>query len=147
MGQLLKLEELIASWEKDSMIDDTEPAKELLRVPNLHAKYSQQLVMHNLALKAKNANYYRLRKTKTDYYAGRLSREELAKLGWEPFQFVLKNDMLTYMDADEDLLKIKASMAVHEEASKFCEMIVRELNSRTYQLRAYIDWQKFIGGQ
>lgn len=143
----LKLEDLIASWEKDSPIDDTDPAKELLRVPNLHAKYSQQLVLHNFALKAKTANFYRMRKLKTDYYAGRLTGEELKKLGWEQFQFVLKEDRQVYIDGDEDLIKIKGQMAAHEEASKLAEMIVRELNSRTYQLRAYIDWQRFIQGQ
>lgn len=143
---LLKLEDLIKEWEKDSPIDDTEPAKELLRIPNLHSKYAQQVALHNFALKAKTSNFYILRKAKTDYYSGRLSREELQKRGWEPFQFVLKNDMQVYLDADEDLIKIKASMAAHEEASKLAEMIVRELNARTYQLRAYIDWQKFTAG-
>ena len=144
---ILKLEDLITAWEKDSTINDTEPATELLRVPNLHAKYSQQLVLHNLALKAKTAKYYQLKKLKVDYYAGRLTSEELQKRGWEQFQFVLKEDRQVYIDADEDLLKIKSQMAIHEEASKLAEMIVRELNSRTYQLRSYIDWQKFIQGQ
>lgn len=145
--EALTLTKLIQEWEKDAPINETEPAKELLRVPNLHAKYTQQLVLHNFALKAKTANFFRLRKTKIDYYSGRMTNEELRKFGWEQFQFVLKNDIQTYIDADEDLQKIKASMAGHEEASKLAEMIVRELNSRTYQLRAYIDWQKFIGGQ
>lgn len=143
----LKLEDLISAWEKDSPINETEPAKELLRVPNLHAKYAQQVVLHNFALKAKTANYYRMRKLKVDYYAGRMTAEELKRLGWEQFEFVLKDDRQIYIDADEDLLKIKGQMAQHEEASKLAEMIVRELNARTYQLRAYIDWQKFIGGQ
>lgn len=143
----MKLEDLISAWEKDAPIDDTEPAKELLRVPNLHAKYAQQLVLHNFALKAKSANFYRMRKLKADYYGGRFTAEDYKKYGWEPFQFVLKQDITNYMDADEDLIKIKGQMAAHEEASKFAEMVVRELNSRTYQLRAYIDWQKFIGGQ
>lgn len=144
---IMKLEELIAAWEKDSVINDTEPAKELLRIPNLHSKYTQQLVLHNLALKAKTANYYRMRKLKIDYFSGRLTAEELQKLGWQQFQFVLKEDRQIYIDADEDLLKIKGQMATHEEASKLAEMIVKELNGRTWQLRAYIDWCKFIQGQ
>lgn len=145
----MKLEDLISTWEKDAPINDTEPAKELLRIPNLHAKYAQQLVLHNFALKAKSANFYRMRKVKTDYYNGRLNGDKatLDKYGLEPFQFVLKQDVQYYLDADEDLIKIKGQMAAHEEASKLAEMIVRELNARTYQLRAYIDWQKFIQGQ
>ena len=143
----MTLQDLISAWEKDAPINDTEPAKELLRIPSLHAKYVQQVVLHNFALKAKSANFYRMRKLKNDYYMGRMSQEELKKLGWEPFQFVLKQDITNYMDADEDLIKIKGQMASHEEASKLAEMIVRELNARTYQLRSYIEWQRFIGGQ
>lgn len=143
---LLKLEDLMAAWEKDATINETEPAKELLRIPNFHSKYTQQLVLHSLAVKLKANAYFSMRKLKTDYYSGRLDQAELNKLGWEPFRFVLKNDISLYLDADADLQNLKNKMATHEEAKALCEMIVKELNSRTYQLRSYMDWQKFLAG-
>ena len=143
----MTLEDLFKSWEADAPINDTEPAKELLRIPNLHQKYTRQLVLHNLTIKAQFNTFHTLRKIKTDYYSGRLDQAELTRLGWEPFRFVLKNDISLYLDADTDLQFVRNKISVHEEAKNLCEMIVKELNSRTYQLRSYMDWQKFVSGQ
>ena len=144
--QRMTLEELIKAWELDAPVDDTEPSKEILKVPNLHSKYASQAVSHSLALKAKTAEYYSLRKTKYEYYSGRLDQAELTKRGWEPFRFVLKSDMETYINADTDLQNIKAKISIHEESLNFCGMILKELGSRTYQLRAYMDWELKVGG-
>jgi hypothetical protein len=39
-----------------------------------------------------------------------------------------------------------ATKAYHDEIVELCTSILKELNSRTYQLRSLIDWEKFIGG-
>jgi hypothetical protein len=59
-----------------------------------------------MASKKSHFNYLRMRKVKIDYYGGRLSKDELAEHGWEPFQFVLKSDVNAYLEADEDLIKL-----------------------------------------
>jgi hypothetical protein len=35
-----------------------------------------------------------------------MSKEELDELGWIPFQFTLKSDITTYLEADNDLIKL-----------------------------------------
>jgi hypothetical protein len=35
---------------------------------------------------------------------------------------------------------------MHEEVVDVCNAILKELNSRTFQLRSFIDWEKFIQG-
>ena len=64
-------------WEKDAVIDSTEPGKELLRIPTLHNKYLNILTQHRIASKRAQANYMRMKKTKWEYYTGKLSQEEL----------------------------------------------------------------------
>ena len=75
-----------------------------------------------------------------------MSNEDLQKYGWEPFQLVLKSDINTYMDADDDINKIIAAKLLHEEVVNCCEAILKELHSRTFQLRSFIEWERFIQG-
>lgn len=143
---MTKLDELLQMWEKDADIDRTEPGKALLNIPKLHSKYLNILSSHRLAIRDAEFKYNRMKKVKWEYYTGKLDQTELDKYGWEPFPFVLKADINTYFDSDEDLNKYKAQKIMHEEIVSVCETILKELNSRTYQLRSFIDWEKFIQG-
>ena len=140
------LEELIKQWEKDSQIDSIEPGRELLKIPIIHSKYNKYLLMHNLASRRASLEYDKIRKIKWMYYTGKLDSKQLDEFGWEPFQFTLKSDIQIYIDGDDDLNKLKRKRAYHEEASKFCEYIMKELNNRTYQLREYMIHERFIAG-
>ena len=142
-----KLDEILKHWETDSVIDSTEPGKELLKIPTLHNKYLKILVNHRLAMKRINFEYSRMRKVKEEYYNGSLSQEELEEYGWEPFQFTLKSDVTTYLEADADLIKLLEKKVYHEEVISVVESIMNELKQRTWQLRDFISWEKFIGGQ
>jgi hypothetical protein len=144
--ELMNLEELISAWEKDAPVNETEPSREIIRIPSLHSKYAAQAVKHSLALKAKKTTYDKLRKIKYEYYSGKMSEEELAKRGWEAFRFVLKGDMEVYMSSDPDLQEIKAKIYMHEEATNFCGFVLKELGNRTFELRAYMDWETKVGG-
>lgn len=140
------LDQIISMWEKDSNVDSTEPSKEILKIPTLHSKYAKILSAHSLSSKQCHIEFARMKKLKYEYYNGKLDADELKKLGWEPFRFLLKSDINLYLDADADLVKITAKIALHEEAMSFCSSVLKELNSRTYQLRAFMDWEKFIQG-
>ena len=140
------LEEVMRQWEKDSNVDATEPGKEILRIPLLHNKYNKYLSLHNLAGKRAGLEYDKLKKLKWMYYNGKLDQDELDKLGCEPFRFTLKSDIQVYLDGDDDLVKLKRKKTYHEEAAKFCEYVMKELNNRTWQLKEYMGWEKFIQG-
>ena len=140
------LEDIMKQWEKDSDVDSTEPGKEIIRIPLLHNKYNKFLSLHNLSAKRAAIEYDRVKKLKWMYFTGKLDQEELEKLGWEPFRFTLKSDINVYLDGDDDLNKLKRKKSYHEESAKFCENVMKELQSRTYQLKAYMDWERFIQG-
>lgn len=141
------LESLIESWTRDSDIDSTEPGKEMIRIPILHNKYNKFLTLHNLATKRAGLEIQKLKKIKWAYYTGKMDDDELKKYGWEPFQFVLKSDVTVYIDGDDDLNKLMRKKVYHEEAANFCLNVMKEINSRTYQLKAFMDWERFINGQ
>jgi len=141
------LEQVLKYWESDADMDQTEPGKELLKIPKLHNKYLSILTKHKIASKKAHFDYLRMRKVKWEYYTGKMSQEELAEYGWEPFQFTLKSDITTYLEADSDLIKLLEKKVYHEETISVIESIMNELKSRTFQLRDFIQWEKFIGGQ
>ena len=47
----MNIDELLQMWSKDANIDRTEPGRELINIPILHAKYLQILSTHRLAVK------------------------------------------------------------------------------------------------
>lgn len=145
--QAPSLESLIDSWTKDSAVDSTDPGKEILRIPILHNNYNKYLTLHNLATKRAILEISKLRKVKWAYYTGKMSDEELKECGWEPFQFVLKSDISVYIEGDVDLIALQRKKAYHEEASNFCQNVMKELNNRTWQLKEFMAWERFINGQ
>jgi hypothetical protein len=128
-------------------MDQTEPSKELLKIPVLHSKYLNILTKHKIASKKAHFDYLRMRKIKWEYFTGKMSKEELDEYGWEPFQFALKSDINTYLEADSDLIKLLEKKVYHEEAISVIESIMSELKQRTWQLRDFISWEKFVNGQ
>jgi Recombination, repair and ssDNA binding protein UvsY len=141
------LEKILELWKKDSIIDQTEPSRELLNIPKLHSKYVQLLVEYNLKAKESDFAYKKIKKIKWEYYTGKLSQEELDHYGWEPFPFTLKSDISLYLESDSDIIKTLRLKAKHDECVRVVEEILKELKSRTFQLRDFIAWERFIGGQ
>jgi hypothetical protein len=141
------LEQVLKLWESDVVIDQTEPSKELLKIPMYHSKYLAILTKHRIASKKAHFDYLRMRKVKWEYFTGKMSQDELEEYGWEPFQFALKSDITTYLEADKDLIKLLEKKVYHEEVVSVLESIMNELKQRTWQLRDFISWEKFIGGQ
>ena len=115
-------------------------------IPILHAKYLQILSAHRLAVKNIDYKLATLKRLKWEYYTGKLDKETLEKHGWQPFPYTLKSEVSTYLESDEDLNKLLAKKHIYEEMIEACTSIMKELNSRTFQLRSFIDYEKFISG-
>ena len=141
-----KLEEILREWESDAKVDILEPSREIIQIPILHSKYLNIMTDHKLALIKTNFSIARLKKKKWEYYGGKMSKEELDKEGWEPFQYRLKSDIGTYIESDNDLITLMEKKAYHEEAVSVCQSIMKELGNRTYQLREHMTMERFIAG-
>ena len=140
------IEKVLESWEKDSIVDITEPSRELVKIPLLHSKYLNVLTRSKLASKKAQFDFLQLKKKKWEYYTGKLSQDELKEFGWEPFPFTLKSDINLYLESDADLIKLLQKKIIHDEIVSVVEAIMTELKSRTFQLRDVIGWEKFING-
>lgn len=140
------IDDVISMWQKDSVIDRTEPGRELINIPKLHAKYLQILSNHRMFSKNCEFNITKMRRLKWEYYTGKMDKETLERHGWPPFQYTLKSELSTYIDSDEDINRLQAKKQIHDEVVEICTSIMKELNSRTWEIRSFIDWEKFVGG-
>lgn len=142
------LDELHDEWEKDGDVDKTEIGDELLKIPRLHAKYLRILSYHNSQSKELGINYTKAKKIRYEYYQGDLNNpDDLAKYGFDPMvKRILKTEIPLYIESDATLLSIIRKKNMHDEIAAATTSILKELNSRTYQLRSYIEYEKFING-
>jgi len=143
----MKLEDIQVLWEKDCNIDRTELGEESLKISQLHSKYFKLFSSERLLLKKLDKDYKDLYKVKFEYYNGILSHDELKAHGWEPFSLkVLKSDLHIYLDSDKDITNFQLKIDMQKEKIDFLENIIKSLNSRGYQIKSAIDWEKFKVG-
>jgi hypothetical protein len=132
---------------KDMPIDGTELDIESLKIPQLHNKYLNMFHDEKLILCKTETDYKSLLRTKWEYYTGKLDQEQLNYYGWDVFPFkILKNDIQLYLDADDDLIKLKGKMQYQKEKVSYLESILKSINNRQWSIRGAIDWRKFISG-
>ena len=143
----MKLEEIQELWNRDREIDIAELAIESVRIPQLHDKYLKIYIDERIKLKSLEFELSKMVRLKNDYYSGRMAQEDLEKLGWEPFLGkILKGEMHSYLEADEDVFRIKTKIVMMEENINYLDSIVKMINNRGFQIKSAIDWIKFKSG-
>lgn len=141
-----ELEKLISMWDIDSEIDSTEPGRALIDIPKLHSKYLKILSNHRLLSKEAEYRLINTKKLRWEYYTGKLDDETLKKYEWHPFEFILKSEIGMYLDSDIYINDRKKTKIIHDEIVTVCESILKELNNRSFQIKTFVDWEKFING-
>lgn len=134
--------------EADLRIDETRLDEESLRTPQLHNKYLMLLLRLKNRKDKLERDLKALQKDKWLYYTGKMSEEELKRLGWEPFELnVLRTDVDRIMDADKDILEVEGKYRELSRVVDYIEDVVKVISNRQWSIRSAIDWQKFTNGQ
>lgn len=144
----MKLSEIQEEWKLDSKINELELGSEAIKVATLHSKYLSLLSNVKLQLRKAESDYNNMRRVKYKYYRGELSREELEKLGLDQYlgNKPLKNEMDEFMLCDEDLNLLTDKIEYFKTVVFTLEQILRSLNSRTWDIKSAIEWNKFTNG-
>ena len=140
----MNLDEIQAQAEKDLKIDDTELDVESLNTPILHAKYLKHYSTYSLMLKKAEGEYSQLYKSKWLFYTGKADPKEYKN---SDFQLkVLRQDVSTFIDADEDILKLSQKVSYLKVVCSYLENTLRQINNRGFQIKNAIDWKRFTEG-
>jgi Recombination, repair and ssDNA binding protein UvsY len=142
------LEALMKEWSSDTSIDATSMEKETLKISHLHSKYLNIRAYHNILLRKMETDYKMLKGLREDYYQGHLTKEDCDSRGWEYMQHVLSNPAIARkLDADPELNKLLLKKIAHEEIVSYCDMVLRSLNNRTWDLGNFIKYQQLTSGR
>jgi hypothetical protein len=144
----MKLSDLQDSWKDDCKIDEMNLGRESARTPTLHAKYLNYLSSTRLNLRKAESDYLNCRRMKYKYYRGEMTKQELEDEGWEQWQGnkPLKNEMDEFLTVDHDLILLQDKVEYFKTVLYQLEQIIRSLNSRTWDIKNSIEWNKFTNG-
>lgn len=131
----------------DVQIDNTSLDRESSIIPQQHNKYLSILSDEKLILARYEADLNILKKRKWLYYSGKLSEQELAEYGWEPFELsILRNDVDRFLESDTDIIDLALKVALQKEKVNYVESVVKLISNKIWSIRASIDWIKFTQG-
>ena len=140
----MDLQQLQEQVDKDIKLNSDNLDIESLKIPELHNKY---LKFHNrfaLILKKAETDFKELYKHKWEYYGGKSSPEVYRD---NPFDHkILKQDIPLYLDSDEELIKAKQKVEYYRMCQDSCERILKQIQSRGWDIKNAIEWRKFVDG-
>ena len=143
----MRLDDIRKMVAKDVIIDDTMLDMESIKIPQLHNKYLNLLHEERLRYKKLEADHKTLYRRKWEYYTGKLDKEELDELGWEPFQKkILRGDVNIYLDSDSEITISTARMSYSSTKLQLIEDYMKSINNRNWNIRNAIEWRKFLHG-
>ena len=143
----MKLEDIQELWHRDSEIDYTELGTESIRIPQIHDKYLKIFTDERIRLKGVEFELSKMVRTKTEYYSGKMSQEELERHGREQYLGrLLKNEIAKYIESDDDVIKLKQQLVVLQEKINYLDSVIRMINNRGFQIKNALDWLKFSHG-
>ena len=141
----MTLDELYANIDKDFSIDETDIGNESLRSANLFQKYIRLYTDSKLQLELLLNKRKNLICEKREYYAGNAAPEVYKE---KPFDLRIKTEavMEKYLDSDIDIVKYDEKIVLQQEKVNALRACLETIKNRNFQIKNYIDYQKFING-
>lgn len=148
---MLSLEELLKTWEVDSVIDEVNLDSTSIACARLHAKYLELYSLAKLNLKKKELSMAHLRKDKWLYYNGKMTKEEMDSRGWpyDPFSGMskpLKSDMELFYTTDSDIMKLQGQIEYQTTIVETLKDIMDNIKWRHSTIKNIIDHRRFVSG-
>ena len=140
----MDLQKIQEMFDKDSKIDETNINLEETRSPALLNKYLKLYTNFRLMLSKAETDMKILKKQKWEYYSGKSDPKVYQE---KPFDLkILKQDIPTYLESDEDLIQAKHKVDYHNSMCDYAESICKMMNNRGFQIKNAIDWKRFMEG-
>ncbi len=145
------LDEILKMWSEDVKIDDLNLDEETTKSAKLHSKYLELFTLAKLQLKRNETEMNKLRKNKWLYFSGKMTKEEMDKLGWQydPFNGMtkpLKSDMDMYYNSDEDIIRVAGKIDYQKMMVEVLEEIMNNLRWRHTNIKNILEFKKFTSG-
>lgn len=134
----MKFDEIRAQWEEDAVFDIYDIANEIARVPKLHSKYLDYLMVYRAKVKKLEQNLAVAKRELTDHYMGRSDKPSPVR--------IIKQEASTYIAADAEYQSVEEKLEFARQCVYWLEQVIDRIKFRSNDLRIALDWQKFTGG-
>jgi hypothetical protein len=141
----MNLEKLQEMWKKDSVIDTDLYCEESTKVPQLHMRYMEFFNTYSLMKKEREFELNQLVRDKWLYYKGKAPSTIYKEMPFD-LKLTTKEEIMMFIDADEDIKKLHYKIAYIEQTLVFLESVLKQINNRTFQIKNAIEWEKFKNG-
>jgi hypothetical protein len=143
----MTLDEIKIQAELDVAIDANHLEDESIRIPQLHNKYLCLLMDEKIILEKIESKLKILKRDKWLYYSGKMTKEDLQKRSWEPFDLsILKQDLDRFIESDIEVITLGNKVFVQKEKVSYLESVVKIVSNKIWNIRSTIDWIKFTQG-
>ena len=142
------LDEIVVEWEKDAKIDKCAIQDEILKTPNLFAKYIKILSSWKQKRTAIQIKLDQTKQDIRDYYSGKWSLQKCKDRGRSQYQGIVpvKAVLDSMVNADNDVTKVISQLEMVDNIIYIVEQIVTSIKSRDFVLGTYTKYQMFLNG-
>jgi hypothetical protein len=142
------IDQLEAEWKKDSRIDITHMDDMASGVPSLHSKYISIISHCKRDILKVEKEYLQMRRIRTSYYNGTMTKEQLNTFGWDQYQEKrpLKTVLDELLQSDEYLMEVKMKIEELTICKEFLESVMKSIHSRTFDIKNAVEWYKYSNG-
>lgn len=144
----MKLEEIESLWEQDKKIDVTKLSEEVFRTINLSDKYQKLFSRETIVLHKLNQEQTLIYKDRWKFYNKLADPKDYQNYQDDGYfdKKVLKKDQDIFLHADQQILNIETKIELQKVKLTYIETILKSLRDRNFQIKNYIEWEKFRAG-
>lgn len=132
----LSIKELKELSEVDTNYDINKVDMYVIELAKISSKWTRLLFDEKLVYESLSIQYDVLKKKKYEKYL-------------YDYKYVIEKrggEINIYLNSDPELLEIKEKLSISKEKMLFIESIIKVLNSAGFNIKNYIEWQKFMAG-
>ena len=141
----MNLEQLQDLWKKDSEIDPDKYGEESVRIPQLHMRYMEFFNTFSLMKKDRESEMRMMVRDKCIYYKGKASTS-IYKAAPFDLKLTTNDEIKMFIAADDEVRKLQLKIDYIEQTIFFLDGVLRQINSRNYQIKNAIEWERFQSG-
>ena len=129
----MTIDDIKIQAELDVAIDANHLDDESIRIPQLHNKYLCILMDEKIILEKLESKFKILKRDKWLYYTGKMSKDDLQKRSWEPFDLaIIKQDVDRFIESDDEIITLSNKIFAQKEKVVYIESVVKIISNKIY---------------
>ena len=143
----MKLDELHTLWEKESILDFSQPDKIIREIPLAHGRWWRFLTDEKQRYIVMKQEFDKLRHLKYQWYVGHMDDGTRIQLKWDPQPLrLIKSEVEDYIAVDPEIALLNGKLEVQKMKLEFIADCIKSISNRTFAVKNHLEWLRFSNG-